>query len=61
MLHASDQGACAAGTTRLARLWRLKAVDDLAQAQRQGATPHPLRPGKKVGVPQAIAGYMLAQ
>jgi len=61
MLHTPDQCACAACTTRLARLSRLKAIDRLAQAQRQGAASYPLGSGEKVGVPQTISGYVLAQ
>lgn len=61
MLHTPDQGTCTAFTTRLARLRWLKAIDCLAQEQRQRAAPHPLWSCEKVGVAQTIAGYVLAQ
>ncbi len=38
-----------------------KAIDRLAQAQRQGAPSYPLRSGNQVSMAQASTGYVLAQ
>jgi hypothetical protein len=60
MRHAPDQGACAASATRLTQRRWLKAIDRLAQAQRQSSAPYALRSGDQVSMPQILTGYMLA-
>jgi hypothetical protein len=61
MLHPFNVCAGPAGAAGLPRSEWLRAVQCLGQPERQGPAPHPLRPGKKIGVADRLVAKVFFQ